>query len=1140
MLSRISSRLTPRLCLVLGVLSFCWASAGSATAAPEITNLSLHGLQTGATTTLTIDGSDLLPNPRVVLPLATTAQVVKAGATPNRVQIAVTLPAGVSPGMAPLRVANSKGISSPVLIGIDDLPQIPFAAQVSAPPAALNGNLPESDTLQTTFPGRKGQRIVIDIEARRLGSVIDPVIDLYDARRVQLAWSQGQSALGGDARLEAILPADGTYTVDLHDILYRAGSPNHFRLKIGTLSYADLVFPLGGRYGTETTFEPVGSEFPPGTQVKVDLRKAVGDLPLPLPARPGVIGPAPRIFVSEFPEILKATPAAGKLQEVTVPAIINGRLDKPQEEDRYRLLVKPGMRLRFDVLANRAGSPLDGTLTIQNEAGATLAESDDRDDTIDPGLEFTVPARVNALVVTLKDVEGRGGPKFVYRLSVTPADHPDFRLEVFQDRHALPQGDVAVVRVRAERFSYSGPIKLSVVGLPADVVKLGDVIPAGATDTLLSLLAPAGPSPSQGLFHIVGASTDPKITQQQTALMPLSTPTQRQPWLRSVLGFALTDASPIRVAWEKSDPLFAVGSSYPVRVQLTRAAGATGSVRLSLLTSQVVPRTPDGMREDLNRALRFEGSPMIAANQKTGGANVIVPGDLPLLPYDLAIQAELLAADGRTVLATAVTPSRRLQASQPFTLQLTSPATVQAKSGSGPTGKLTGKVVRAGGFNKAVTVSLTGLPPELPAPMVMVPGDRNDFELPVAFPYETKLGPLPNVKLVASSSISSQRTFTSNEFAVAVQVVKGEPPPPAPALYRVFEDEPNFVALLYEGDGQVELETVDRYSGSAALRVTGNQRFRTKMPGWGYKIAAQPGAGEFRYLRFAWKKRGGSNIMLQINANGQWGPGRGKPGPSFRYEAGPGDNPFMAAALKVDSRLPDDWVVVTRDLFADFGSFVLTGIAFTPGPGEYGLFDHVYLARNLEDFKGCPTPVPPQQPRMVFEDQKQFLENLLEGAGTATLDATDKYSGKVSIKVTPDQRFNERMPGLGVRIRQNPSFGEYRFLRFAWKKKGGQTICLQLNHDGQWGPTATAPGKFRYHAGPGGECYGASIAVDDKIPSDWVVVTRDLYADFGEFTWTGIALSPVDGDYALFDHVYLGKTTRDFELVKPKPAAGAK
>jgi hypothetical protein len=48
--------------------------------------------------------------------------------------------------------------------------------------------------------------------------------------------------------------------------------------------------------------------------------------------------------------------------------------------------------------------------------------------------------------------------------------------------------------------------------------------------------------------------------------------------------------------------------------------------------------------------------------------------------------------------------------------------------------------------------------------------------------------------------------------------------------------------------------------------------------------------------------------------------------------------------------------VVTRDLFADFGAFTLTGIAFTPGPGEYALFDHVYLARTADDLKGCPPP----------------------------------------------------------------------------------------------------------------------------------------------------------------------------------------
>ncbi len=54
--------------------------------------------------------------------------------------------------------------------------------------------------------------------------------------------------------------------------------------------------------------------------------------------------------------------------------------------------------------------------------------------------------------------------------------------------------------------------------------------------------------------------------------------------------------------------------------------------------------------------------------------------------------------------------------------------------------------------------------------------------------------------------------------------------------------------------------------------------------------------------------------------------------------------------------------------------------------------------------------------------------------------------------------------------------------------------------------------------------------MNDKLPNDWVVVTRDLFADFGEFTFNGLGLSAMDGEAALFDHVYLGRAPRDFDL----------
>jgi hypothetical protein len=176
-----------------------------------------------------------------------------------------------------------------------------------------------------------------------------------------------------------------------------------------------------------------------------------------------------------------------------------------------------------------------------------------------------------------------------------------------------------------------------------------------------------------------------------------------------------------------------------------------------------------------------------------------------------------------------------------------------------------------------------------------------------------------------------------------------------------------------------------------------------------------------------------------------------------------------------------------------------------------------------------------EPPKEIFEDDEKFAALLTEGGGRAIPDQRDKYNGTYSLRVTPDQKFNPNLPMLGVKIRENPGPGEYRYIRFAWRKQGGNSICLQLNHDGNWGPGgegAREGAKFRYHAGPGGECYGASLVINDKLPARFEVVTRDLFADFGEFTLNGLAFSPVDGNAALFDHIYLGRQLEDFELLK--------
>ena len=68
--------------LPIAVLFFA-ALSTEVGAAQAITNLSLRGLTIGQPVTLTLDGSDLSEDTRVVLPVSIAAQTMKPGAKPH-------------------------------------------------------------------------------------------------------------------------------------------------------------------------------------------------------------------------------------------------------------------------------------------------------------------------------------------------------------------------------------------------------------------------------------------------------------------------------------------------------------------------------------------------------------------------------------------------------------------------------------------------------------------------------------------------------------------------------------------------------------------------------------------------------------------------------------------------------------------------------------------------------------------------------------------------------------------------------------------------------------------------------------------------------------------------------------------------
>jgi hypothetical protein len=766
-----------------------WLAAGAAWAAPRINNLSLRGLQAGGITTLVIEGADLLPQPRIIFSAPHAKHTIKEGGTPQRLEVEFVVDGQCESGIYLLRVASASGVSEAVALGVDNLPQIPFADQLATLNVAMSGALAGSTVLTTSFQGKQGQEVLVEVESQRLASKLDPVVHIYDGRHTQLAFSRALPSIAGDCRAAVTLPADGQYTIELYDALFRGEQPGFFRLKIGQFRYADLAFPLAVQQGASATFEFAATNLAADARASGTLGVADGlprgFSPAPWPADVAMLsGSRPVVMVTDHAEIVEAAPA-DTLQEIAgLPVAVNGRIDAAGQQDRYRLTVTPGQQLRFDVLARRAGSSLDGVLSIQDEQGKELAGNDDRPGTSDPGLDFKVPDGASALVVALRDLRGQGGAEYLYRIAVEQISAADFTLSLPTDYILVPRDGAALARVLVNRAGYPGPIRLSFPNLPTGVSIAGDEIPASATETFVTFSAP-GLDPTQSLTRVLGTSVKSEI--QRVVSLPETTTTKHQPWLADQLAVAVTNPSPLVLAWEPfaSDAQLALGASLPTKLSVQRAEGAKGAVRLSLLTTQKMPRkkinenNQEREVDDVERSLRFEAAPTIAADAAEATAQVLVPGDLPRIAYDLAIQAELLGDDNKTVIAAAVTPARRLTTAPPVSLELLVDA-VAARAGVGPTGKVIGTIRRAAGFSLPVNITLSGLPQGLSAPTITLTGDQSQFAFPLAFDYGAPAGELKDVKVAATSLTDPKdpkSIFNAGEVPLSVVVVAGEKPP---------------------------------------------------------------------------------------------------------------------------------------------------------------------------------------------------------------------------------------------------------------------------------------------------------------------------------------------------------------------------
>jgi ribosomal protein L40E len=430
----------------------------------------------------------------------------------------VTVAPDAKPGRREIRVITKRGVSNPLPFYVGQVPEVarkpmktcqlpvlgkeylalrkrpPEEEEVRvAVPCTMNGQIAPGEVNRYRFRATKGQRLVISAKARDLVPYVadgvpgwfQAVLSLHDANGKEVAYNDDFRS-DPDPLIYFEVPEDGEYVLTINEALFRGRESFVYRITIGELPFVTSIFPLGGRVGEQVKIEMDGW----------NLEKATLSPP-PKDAKPGrhLLAASNGKFVSNYvpfaldtlPECLEKEPndEPSKAQKVSLPIIINGRMDRPGDWDVFEVEGKAGETVVAEVYARRLGSPLDSFVKVTSADGQIIALNDDHFDAAsgmntdhaDSYLMVKLPAD-GKYFFHIGDTRRQAGKEYAYRLRLS-RPQPDFVLRLLPSRIPIPSKGSASVTVYAIRKDgFDGPIKLDFKDLPEGLQSSGATLAA--------------------------------------------------------------------------------------------------------------------------------------------------------------------------------------------------------------------------------------------------------------------------------------------------------------------------------------------------------------------------------------------------------------------------------------------------------------------------------------------------------------------------------------------------------------------------------------------------------------------------------------------------------------------------------------
>lgn len=676
----------------------------------------------------------------------------------------VTLPAGTPVGIHGIRVATPGGVSALKLILVDDLPSVAQtagntkleSAQEVTLPVAIDGSVANLQMNYYRFQATAGQKISVEAVARRLGSTLDPIVRLLDAKGRELTWSDDEGGLRSDSRLCYTIKDAGQYVIEIRDITYKGG---FYRLRLGDFPCISTPYPMAVQRGAAGEINFAGQDASDVVTAKVNPTTLLDWAPVSAKRAGGKSSGFALVRVSDAAQALEVEPnnELAKATRVELGNGINGRIDSAGDTDHFIFAAKKGQKLRFKAITRRQGSPTSVYMRLLNATGGQVAAKEDFG-VGDAFFDYTFPADGD-FVLAVEELHGNGGPDFAYHVDVAP---PETGFSLTADNTLnVGAGSTSLISVGVARAGYNGPIQISAVDLPEGVTSNSTIAGPGQAAVMLSVTSTADAPLSRAVpIRIVGTAKIGETDFQATA----STATAMKaayaalPWapqsLSEHVALGVGPKPQIQLRTEVNEVVFGKSLTGSIKVLVDRSEGFNEAVTLII--------TPDAKKGGLPANITAGLTP-IPKDKNEVVITFAATDKAALGQFTVGLNGTI--KQGKTTV-TQSAPGIILNLQNPLTVTATAAA---PKLAAGGEVKVKVAVQRNPALKGEVVLTFANLPKGVTAAAAKIAADKNEVEVTLKAAADAAKGAAKNLTVKGEVTVGKVK-LAGTSAAVALTV----------------------------------------------------------------------------------------------------------------------------------------------------------------------------------------------------------------------------------------------------------------------------------------------------------------------------------------------------------------------------------